>query len=83
MEGPALPPAARIDRAEIIRRIEAQVRSSVGEEAEVDGEVIQLIVEARRGIWGGLNGGKASVPHLLAFYCHSLVCAKGQRHVEY
>jgi len=76
VEGPALPPAARIDRAEIIRRAEAQVRSSVGEGAGVDEEVIQLIVEARRGIWGGLSGGKASVPHLLAFCCHSLLCVE-------
>lgn len=76
VEGLALPPAARIDRAEIIRRTEAQVRSSVGEGAGVDEEVIQLIVEARRGIWGGLNGGKASVPHLLAFCYRSLLCVE-------
>lgn len=57
---PVLPPAARIDRAEIIRRTEAQVRNLVAEEAPaaVDEDVIQLIVEARRGIWGGPNGGK-------------------------
>jgi len=63
----ALPPAARIDRAEIIRRTEAQVRNLVGGEdgAAVDEEEIQLIVEARRRIWGGLNGGKLSMPHAI------------------
>src|SRR4051794_25914748 len=53
---PPRPP--RIDRAEIIRRTERQVRNLLEEEGEVEEEAVVEIAEARRGIWGGLNGGK-------------------------
>lgn len=77
-ETPALPPAARIDRAEIIRRTEAQVRNLVAGGAgaeEMDEEEIQLIVEARRRIWGALNGGKM---HYSLPPCLQTACAKDE-----
>lgn len=55
----------RLTRDEIIRRSEAQVTNlfAAGEAADV----VEEVVRARRGIWGGLSGGKQLT--LWSSYC--------------